>query len=87
VLPDGIDARVDASTWERPRIFDEVRRAGAIDEEEMATVFNLGIGMVVAVPSEAVSDTLQTLERHGHRAVAIGTLGPGTGQVHLDGTP
>jgi phosphoribosylformylglycinamidine cyclo-ligase len=83
VLPDGVDARVDPATWERPRIFDEVGRAGDIDEEEMATVFNLGIGMVVAVPSDAAGDALDALEHHGHRAVAIGELGPGSGQVHL----
>jgi phosphoribosylformylglycinamidine cyclo-ligase len=84
VLPDGVDARVDPSTWERPHIFDEVRRAGDIAEEEMATVFNLGIGMVVAVPAEAAGDALDVLEQQGHRAVAIGDLGPGSGQVHLE---
>ena len=83
VLPDGVDARVDPATWERPRIFDEVRRAGDIDEDEMATVFNLGIGMVVAVPAEAAGDALDVLEAHGHRAAVIGDLGPGSGQVHL----
>jgi phosphoribosylformylglycinamidine cyclo-ligase len=84
VLPDGVDARVDPSTWERPRIFDEVRRAGDIDEAEMATVFNLGIGMVVAVPAQVAGDALDVLEHHGHRAVAIGELGSGSGRVHLE---
>ena len=84
VLPEGVDARVDPSSWEQPRIFGEIQRAGAIDHHEMATVFNLGIGMVVAVPPSAVGDALATLEEHGHRAVTIGELGPGSGDVHLD---
>jgi phosphoribosylformylglycinamidine cyclo-ligase len=84
VLPDGVDARVDTARWERPRIFDEVQRAGDVDEAEMATVFNLGIGMVVAVPAAAERDALASLERSGHRAVTIGSLGPGSGRVHLE---
>ena len=59
------------------------RRAMASAEDEMATVFNLGIGMVVAVPADAAGDALDVLEQHGHRAVVIGDLGPGSGQVHL----
>jgi phosphoribosylformylglycinamidine cyclo-ligase len=52
VLPPGVDAVVDLSTWEQPRIFDEIRHAGGIDDDEMAQVFNLGIGMVVVVPAD-----------------------------------
>jgi hypothetical protein len=52
VLPDGLDAEVDRSTWEVPRVFTEIQRHGRIDDGEMARVFNLGIGMVVAVPPD-----------------------------------
>jgi phosphoribosylformylglycinamidine cyclo-ligase len=84
VLPENVDARVDPTTWEQPRIFAEVQEAGAIDDAEMASVFNLGIGMVVAVPAEAVTESLDVLAHHGHRAVVIGDLTDGSGQVHLE---
>ena len=83
VLPDAVDAHVDPSTWEQPRIFAEVQAAGAIDDAEMAAVFNLGIGMVVAVPAEVEREALDVLGAHGHRAVTIGGLTEGSGEVHL----
>ena len=55
VVPAGCVAVVDRNAWEPPRIFTEVQRAGAISDEEMARVFNLGIGMVAVVPADEVS--------------------------------
>ncbi|HEY8543786.1 MAG TPA: phosphoribosylformylglycinamidine cyclo-ligase, partial [Acidimicrobiales bacterium] len=83
VLPDGLDAEVDRSSWEVPRVFTEIQRHGRIDEEEMARVFNLGIGMVVAVPSEQASHALAVLEGAGQRAVEIGQLVPGERRVRF----
>lgn len=74
VLPDGVTADIDRGSWETPRIFDEVRRAGGIAEAEMAKVFNLGIGMVVVVPANEVDTALGLLADHGHRAVRIGEI-------------
>ena len=53
VVPDGADAVVDRGAWEEPRIFDEIRRLGDVDDGEMARVFNLGIGMVLVVDAAA----------------------------------
>jgi phosphoribosylformylglycinamidine cyclo-ligase len=51
VLPDGVRARIDWRSWERPAVFDWIAQRG-IEEEEARRVFNLGIGMcaVVAEP-------------------------------------
>ncbi len=59
VVPNGCVAVVDRSTWEPPRIFAEVQQAGGISDEEMARVFNLGIGMVAVVPAEEASVALE----------------------------
>ena len=74
VLPEGTGARVDPSAWETPRVFAEIERLGPVDPAEMRRVFNLGIGMVLAVPAEQVSTVLSVLDDHGHRAVAIGEV-------------
>ena len=55
VLPDGCLAVIDRSAWPEPQIFDEIRRQGDVADEEMARVFNLGLGMVAVVPQEAVA--------------------------------
>jgi phosphoribosylformylglycinamidine cyclo-ligase len=76
VLPAGVDAHVDRSTWEQPRVFREIQRLGSVDGDEMARVFNLGIGMVIAVPPADVGRALALLAESGHRAVEIGRLAP-----------
>ena len=48
-LPDGTRAVVDRGTWEVPPIFGEIRRLGNVTVDEMARVFNLGLGMVMMV--------------------------------------
>jgi phosphoribosylformylglycinamidine cyclo-ligase len=85
VLPDGVDAVVDPRTWERPRIFGEVARLGEVDEDEMARVFNLGIGMVAVVPAAEEGAALAELADAGVRAVTIGELVPGQGRVQVAG--
>jgi phosphoribosylformylglycinamidine cyclo-ligase len=87
VLPVGVDAELERSAWEVPRIFSEIQRRGDIADAEMARVFNLGLGMVVAVPPGDVARALAVLRGAGHAAVEVGRLvaaPPGGGrEVHL----
>jgi phosphoribosylformylglycinamidine cyclo-ligase len=48
VLPDGLRAEIDWSTWDRPEVFEWLSRHVA--EDELRRVFNLGIGYVAVVP-------------------------------------
>ncbi len=52
VVPSGCVALVNRGSWEPPQVFAEVQRAGGITDDEMARVFNLGIGMVAVVPAD-----------------------------------
>jgi phosphoribosylformylglycinamidine cyclo-ligase len=83
VLPEGADAEIDLGTWEPPRIFGEIQRLGEVSDAEMQKVFNLGIGMVVVVASDEVHRTLDLLRTEGHRAVPIGEIVAGHGDVRL----
>ena len=86
VLPPGADARVARSRWREPEIFGEVQRAGDVTDDEMESVFNLGIGMGVIVPAEAARHTVELANTAGHDAWVIGDVGPGTGTVKIDRT-
>jgi phosphoribosylformylglycinamidine cyclo-ligase len=79
VLPAGVDAEVSRSTWEVPRVFREIQRLGSVADDEMARVFNLGVGMVVAVPPGDAGRALALLAESGHRAAEIGRLVPSSG--------
>lgn len=83
VLHDAVDAVIERSSWEVPRVFGEIERLGSVASDEMARVFNLGIGMIVVVPEMDSSAALAALEAAGHRARAIGQVAPGTGQATL----
>ena len=54
VLPEDLAARIDASAWPRPAIFDVLQREGDISDEEMFRVFNMGLGMVAVCPDGCV---------------------------------
>ncbi|MEI2638640.1 MAG: phosphoribosylformylglycinamidine cyclo-ligase [Microthrixaceae bacterium] len=83
VIGSELDAVVDPSTWEWPRIFSELQSIGAVDTDEMRRVFNLGIGMVVAVADSDVSAAMDVLSGAGHSGAVIGEITGGTGQVHF----
>jgi phosphoribosylformylglycinamidine cyclo-ligase len=79
VLPDGIGAVLDRASWDEPRIFEEIRRLGAVDEEEMDRVFNRGIGMALVVDAGGTDDVLSALDAAGQPAVVVGDVETGSG--------
>lgn len=83
VIGHDLDAVVDPTTWEQPRIFSELQRIGSVDLDEMRRVFNLGIGMVVVVPPECAQRSVDILGAAGHQARIIGGTTPGSGRVHF----
>ena len=84
VLQPSTDAVVRQDSWEVPRIFTEIQRLGDVADEEMARVFNLGIGMVVIVPPADAHRAIDLARSGGHRAVQIGEVVAGSGRVLLD---
>jgi phosphoribosylformylglycinamidine cyclo-ligase len=52
VLPAGLSAVIDRSSWRVPALFTAIERAGGVMPEEMWRTFNMGVGMVLAVPRE-----------------------------------
>lgn len=83
VLPAGLDAVVHPGAWEWPRFFVELQRIGEVETAEMRKVFNLGVGMVAFVPPASVNRALDVLRTAGHRAVVMGEVVPGDGEVRF----
>jgi phosphoribosylformylglycinamidine cyclo-ligase len=61
MLPAGLGARIDRSSWRVPALFRLIQDTGAIGEEEMYKTFNMGLGIVLAVPPEAAGAVLKAL--------------------------
>jgi phosphoribosylformylglycinamidine cyclo-ligase len=85
-LPDGARAVLDRDTWTVPPIFGEIRRLGQVTDEEMARVFNLGVGLVMVVGADGVLDALDALSGAGVDGMVVGRVEAGHGGVELTGT-
>ena len=83
VLAPDVDAVFDRSAWPVPRIFTEVQAAGGVDDAEMLRVFNLGLGLVIAVPPAAVGAASEVLAGAGQPAMVVGELVPGLRQIRF----
>jgi len=84
VMDDKLDAVVDRSTWEVPRIFRELQAMGDVSDDEMDRVFNMGLGMVLVVPAVDVDGVVATLAIHHRSARVVGELVTGSGQVRME---
>jgi phosphoribosylformylglycinamidine cyclo-ligase len=74
VLPKGVRARIDPTSWTRPAIFGWLQQQGGISDDEMLRVFNCGIGMILIVPRQQSTDILERLQALGERAYRIGEI-------------
>ncbi|MCH4208743.1 phosphoribosylformylglycinamidine cyclo-ligase [Bifidobacterium sp.] len=84
MIPDGLAARIMLGSWDIPPIFDVIEQAGGIDHMEMFNVFNMGIGMVLAVASNHAEETMALLDDAGEDARIIGEIVPrGDADVEL----
>jgi phosphoribosylformylglycinamidine cyclo-ligase len=87
-LPDeGLRAVIDRGTWTVPPIFGEIRREGQVTDDEMARVFNLGLGMVMMVDPDSAGDALAALAGAGVEAMVVGRVDEGHPGVELTGPP
>ncbi|WP_010191820.1 phosphoribosylformylglycinamidine cyclo-ligase [Bacillus sp. m3-13] len=79
MLPQGLQAEVDYGTWPIPPIFDLLQEVGELDRKEMFNIFNMGIGMVLAINEEILPEVVRILEANGEKAYLIGRVKEGEG--------
>ena len=71
MMTDGLTAEIHLDTFPRLPIFDLIQQTGSIPERDMYNTFNMGIGMILAVPAAQAEETLNLL---GADAYRIGTV-------------
>ena len=78
VLPPGVHALVDRSTWRVPSIFSWLQSTGGVPAEDMMRTFNMGIGLIVICARGDADDVVAGLAAAGERgAVRIGEVRAG----------
>ncbi|AZM76873.1 phosphoribosylformylglycinamidine cyclo-ligase [Streptomyces sp. G3] len=74
VIPDGLHAVVDRSTWTPGAIFDLVGRTGKVERLELEKTLNMGVGMIAIVPEESTDVALTALADRGVDAWVAGEI-------------
>ena len=69
---------------EPPALFGLIQAAGAIDDAQMFTVFNMGIGFVIVTPRGEAAAALESLKGSGYRALLIGEVTTEPGVVRVE---
>ncbi|MCT2589477.1 phosphoribosylformylglycinamidine cyclo-ligase [Streptomyces sp. N2-109] len=88
VVPDGLHARVDRSTWMPGPVFGLVGELGRVARPELEKTLNMGVGMIAVVPQDSVATALHTLGERGVGAWVAGEIterGEGGPAVTLTG--
>ena len=74
VLPNGLCAQIELSSWQIPPVFTWLQQAGNIDQREMLRTFNCGIGMLLAVDAAQAQACLDRLAALGETAWVAGEV-------------
>ena len=74
VLPRGLAAQIDRTSWPDQPIFELLRRIGDIPEEDYRRTFNLGVGMVVVVAEKKIGFVSQVLRKMREPFYEIGQV-------------
>ncbi|MDU6523821.1 phosphoribosylformylglycinamidine cyclo-ligase [Enterococcus devriesei] len=74
MLPDNLACEIELGTWPVLPIFDALAKYGEIPEKEMYEIFNMGIGMVLAVAPEKLEELQADLTARDEDAFVIGKV-------------
>ncbi|EAG6101787.1 phosphoribosylformylglycinamidine cyclo-ligase [Listeria monocytogenes] len=74
MLTNDLAVKVELGSWPVLPIFDVMKKYGQLNEMEMYEIFNMGIGMVLAVAKADVERTLEVLVQNGEAAYVIGEV-------------
>ena len=83
VLPADAAATIQKGSWPVPALFRLLQRAGAVGDEEMREVFNLGVGLIVVLPPAAVERAQVQARQAGVETWVIGEIRLGARAVRF----
>ncbi|HAT1132606.1 phosphoribosylformylglycinamidine cyclo-ligase [Corynebacterium striatum] len=88
VIPEGLTAEVNRSTWTPGQIFKTISSVGKVSLEEMEKTFNMGVGMIAVVSPEDRERAIAMMAARHVDAWELGTIraaGEGEARVIMNG--
>lgn len=74
ILREGQGIRIDEGSWEILPVFAFLEKYGRVPHREMFNIFNMGIGMVIALDASEAPLAIELLAAQGERAAVIGRV-------------
>lgn len=84
MMKEGLTARIKKDAVPVLPIFKVIQRVGNIPERDMFNTFNMGIGMIAAVPAYQADKAIEILNNIGETAVILGEVAEGSDGVVLE---
>jgi phosphoribosylformylglycinamidine cyclo-ligase len=81
ILPKNVTAQIEIGSWPVLPIFEHLRALGQVPDEEMMRTFNMGVGLIVAVPAEKFTRAKNLLNRAEEKFYVIGRVVKGERRV------
>jgi len=81
VLPRGVSAVIEYGSWPVLPIFAHLQSLGNVPQDDMMRTFNMGIGMLVVVPSKKFKKAETVLDRAGEKYYPVGRIVKGERKV------
>ena len=83
ILREGQGIEIEEGSWEILPVFRFLEKYGKVPHREMFNIFNMGIGMVLAVNEEDAPKAIEILTKAGEKASVIGKVVEGEGVTIL----
>lgn len=83
VIPQGLRAVIELGTWPILPIFETIQELGNIEQDEMFSTLNMGIGMILVVNEQDGENIIRDLEANGEKAYRIGQIVSGDHGVEI----
>ncbi len=83
ILKDDMGIEIVEGSWEILPVFRFLEREGGVAHREMFNIFNMGVGMVIALDESEAAAAISILEAAGERASIIGRITDKAGAVEI----
>jgi len=81
ILPKNVTAQIEIGSWPVLPIFEHLRELGQVSQEEMMRTFNMGIGLIAAIPAAKFTRAKNLLDRAEEKFYVIGRVVKGEHRV------
>ncbi len=85
MLPRGTQALIKKGSWDVPPIFKLIQKKANVNDHEMYRDFNMGIGMILAVPKKQADAVMKKAAKLGEKTFLIGEIIKGKQIVKYEG--